>query len=69
MKGFLTKTSDGGVSANLTDEWGYTFALTGVPAEVDGRKGYAIECKMVGVPESLSLPGDEELFGLVVTKE
>jgi hypothetical protein len=60
MKGFLTRTEDGGVTATLTDKWGYVHVLTGTPAEMDGRKGYAVECRLTVVPEWLKVAGDDD---------
>lgn len=65
MKGFLTRTPDGSVSAWLSDDWGYQYHLTGVPAEHEGRRGYAIEVKLRGVPQGLAVPGDEESFEII----
>jgi hypothetical protein len=47
---------DDGVSALLTDRWGYVFRLTGALAEQDGLKGYAVEAELVHIPDWLSLP-------------
>lgn len=61
MIGFLTRAGDG-IAAEIKDDAGYVYALTGVPAERDGRKGYAIEMRVVRVPEWSALPGDEAFF-------
>lgn len=58
MKGTLQRLPDGTLAATLRDKWGFTFSLTGTKADA----GYDIEVKLVGVPESLALPGDEAFF-------
>ena len=67
MRGFLTRTPEGGVSAWCTDDWGYQYLLTGVPAEHEGVRGYAIEVKLKKIPGGLAVPGDEESFEILPT--
>lgn len=58
LRGFLTRT-DQGIAADLRDDVGYTYALVGVPAELDGRKGYVVEVRVVGMPDWAALVTDE----------
>lgn len=59
--GFLRRTATG-VAAEMRDDAGYVYALTGVPAERDGRKGYAVEMRVVRVPKWAAIPGDAAFF-------
>ncbi len=53
--GFLRR--DGaGVIARLTDCFGMVTEIRGVPAEVDGVRGYALTARLVAVPDSLKVP-------------
>lgn len=61
--GMIRKAGDG-IEGLLTDPFGYTIRIAG--ARTEG--GYALTGTPGPIPESLSLPGDEELFGPVVTK-
>jgi hypothetical protein len=57
MKGVLRKLPDGTLAADLEcPVWGWRYRLTGVRCE----GGYAVEVRLVAVPESLALPGDGE---------
>lgn len=67
MKGFLTRSPDGGITAWWVDEWGYQYQLTGVPAEHEGKRGYAVEVKLKKIPGNLAVPGDEESFEILPT--
>lgn len=61
MKGILTRLPDGTLTATLTDRWGYVHALTGTRTDA----GYEVEVKLVGIPDTLALPGDETWFEVV----
>lgn len=62
MKGIITRRPDGTLHARLVDPvWGYVHELTGV--KCDG--GYEVEVRLVGVPESLSVMGDEADFEVI----
>ena len=61
MKGLLTKSPDGTLSATLTDAWGYVSVLTGTKTE----GGYDIEITLRKIPAEFALPGDEDDFEVV----
>lgn len=61
MRGILTRLPDGTLTATLTSEWGYVHRLTGTRTDA----GYEIEIKLVGVPDALAVPGDEQWFEVV----
>lgn len=61
MKGTLTKLPDGTLTATLTSEWGYRYTLTGTRTDA----GYEVDVKLVGIPDTLALPGDETWFEVV----
>lgn len=55
MRGLMTRQADGTLSAELRCKWGYIYALTGTKTDA----GYEVEVNLVGIPESLAVPGDE----------
>ena len=61
MRGLLTRLPDGTLTAELRCQWGYVYTLTGTRTDA----GYEVEVKLVGVPESLAVPGDEQWFEVV----
>ena len=63
LRGFLARTETG-VSATLESP-GYRHTLTGVPAEVGGVKGYAVEVRLTGVSEKFWVMGDAEYFEML----
>ena len=57
--GWLVKDGDG-VRATLTDLLGTVTAIVGVPEIRDGVRGYALEARVLSIPEHLRMPWEEE---------
>ena len=56
--GWLVKDGDG-VRATLTDRLGTVTVIVGVPEIRDGVRGYALEARVLSMPDHLKLPWEE----------
>ncbi len=57
--GFLVRDGDN-VTADLVDEFGFVRRIRGVPAVVDGVRGYALTSELVYVPVAYRIPGVDD---------